>query len=618
MRHRFSRFCAVAIFAISLAACDSRMPEQRVNEAMPIAQAVQVASESLLKLAGEGGHDVAPLAAELETRKQLRVLECAPAYKPGLFDDRSNIAAALKDKAACFRAQDDELLAWVMQRRVSVLLAAPPLSVKPAALPTIPVPVTPMDRRFARNAGVLFTRNLLSGEYAIVQVATGQVLASGKARAAGSLSANGRLFVTSQQSGDQKWLEVRETATGNVLQTLPGAVWIEWIRDIGALITPARAPGSFDVTQLTFRDVVTGLDTPLSVPSYHGLLPMPAGVDRLVLIHQGGLIALKVEKTAKGWTARLDPPYAATGYHIGFDAGVTADGKQYVIALGTNLRILDFESGAMRTASTQPFVVLNLVPTNDPDRVLLTGHYGPPATRESERLLYSLSRGTAAVVPIAENQEYIDWEPEYRSLIRSANGTIFPVTVPAAGPEMDFASIVALRKPELEARALANAVSPTFDPRGTPVAATLRQDAGTQTVIAGPVAELAKKARVFAIGVYEGKRYPGDARGGNVRVNVMRTKGPIILVLASYEGVRWVVTADPGAEVGAILVSGYTQAEVMGVQAPVHHIGSNYSYGSDSGGGNRSGLDADVRHWTGKGIDRFQGKYTGDMFVILE
>lgn len=614
-------FTALALF-IQLTACNGRSPEERINEAMPVGAQVQTAADSLLQVAAEGGRDVAPLAAEVGHHYSMRAVKCAGDYKPGLFDDASNIAIALKDKADCFREQDADLLAWVMEKRIGVVLAAPPLIAKPASLPSLSVPLTPMHTQFAKHAGVLFTSDLLSGEYEVLNVTNGKALATGRASGSGSLSDNGRLFVTVQRSGRDSLTEIHETATGKVLLATRELQWFDWIRDIGAIVIQTPATGRFDgAAQHMFRDMSTGLDTPLSLPEPTRQLRMPGGSDRIVLTQRRGLVPLTLARTGNGWTARVDPPYEETGYHVDMDAGVTADGKHYVFALGTGLKILDLDSGALRSVSLQPFVVLNMQPTPDPDRVLLTGHYGRPAIEESERLLYSLSRGTAAVVPIANEQESVVWVPEYSALMGSGSHKLYPVTAEAAGPEMDMASLVALRKPELEKRMLAKqaamAAAPAFDPQAVAAAMASRPDA-TTGVIAGPVAELAKRARVLAVGVYEGKRYPGDSRGGTVRVSVMRTQGPIILVLASYEDVRWVVTADPGAEIGAVLVSGYKPAEVMGVQAPVYRIGSSYTYGSDGGGGDRNALNREVTHWAGKDIDSLQGTYQGDLFVIRE
>ena len=622
-RRVFRSSCVAAALVLVLAGCDTRPAEERINLAMPVRNDVMQASAALLSLAAEGKRDTAPLAAEVAARMKLRALECAKGYAPGWFDEDWNIAAALAEQADCFNTRDDELKAWIGERRVAELLLAPPLAPKPATLPLVNVPASAAGfMAHARNAGVMVATHVLSGEYAVMKVESGAVLATGRARFSGALSDNGRLFVTVQRGNDKSaTTQIHEAANGAVLRTLPDVAGVHFIGDKGMLIRhqPAGAD-SYGEAKATFVDLGTGLESPLVLPSRWDVLDMPGDIERVVLTNDAGMLPLALRQTDKGWAAKLGPAYERTGYHVDFSAGVTADGKKYVSALGTNLMILDLDTGKTREVSLAPFVALQMQPTADPDRVLLTGHYGPPIVQEAERLLVSLSRGTAVVVPMAGSDEIVHWVPEYMTVVVARDHMIRPIAIDASGVEMPFDAVVAARMPELQALAdaklEAKRMGNAFDYRGGLPSTTPR--AAAPVTLAGPVAELAKKARIVGIGVYEGTRLPGGDRTGTVRVNVMRTKGPIILVLSSYDPVRWVVTADPGAEVGAVLLSGYSRSQVMGVQAPVHTIGTNYTYGDDSGGGSRRGLDADVQRWTGKGFDRFEGKYRGDAFYLRE
>ena len=127
-----------------------------------------------------------------------------------------------------------------------------------------------------------------------------------------------------------------------------------------------------------------------------------------------------------------------------------------------------------------------------------------------------------------------------------------------------------------------------------------------------------KNAEIHMIGVYEGK---GEARPGmaqsirSVRVTVRSSGRPIVLVLASYDPVNWVVT-NAGAKISAVLLSGYHPSEVRGTEgAPVLRIGSAYAYSADTAEYGR--LRQAVAQYTGAlGIRSFQGTYTGVQFSV--
>jgi len=124
--------------------------------------------------------------------------------------------------------------------------------------------------------------------------------------------------------------------------------------------------------------------------------------------------------------------------------------------------------------------------------------------------------------------------------------------------------------------------------------------------------------RVEAIGVYEGALPGGRTRkfrekiAGTVTVTVGSMKTPLALVLSSYEPVNWVVQSG-GARVTHILISGRGESKVNAVPgADVMRIGSAYAYKN----GGTGALNASVMQYLGRGIDRFQGIYTGSSFSV--
>ncbi len=136
--------------------------------------------------------------------------------------------------------------------------------------------------------------------------------------------------------------------------------------------------------------------------------------------------------------------------------------------------------------------------------------------------------------------------------------------------------------------------------------------------------------RVEAIGVYEGVLPGGRKRGfqekvsGTVIVMVGTQKAPLALVLSSYEPVNWLVRSG-GAKITHILISGSGESNVSGVVgAEVMRIGSAHPYLSEGSGrhgrsgrnGDTGALNASVIQYLGRGIDRFQGAYSGSSFSV--
>lgn len=133
---------------------------------------------------------------------------------------------------------------------------------------------------------------------------------------------------------------------------------------------------------------------------------------------------------------------------------------------------------------------------------------------------------------------------------------------------------------------------------------------------------IARDATVEAIGVYEGRQAAGppgwrprSTTPGPVSVFVGRSERPIILVLSSNEPVQWLITQSADARVRHILLSGAAASFVVNKRpVEITRIGTNYAYQLRSPG--FGVLEANVREYLGKGIDRFQGSYRGAEFHI--
>jgi hypothetical protein len=147
-------------------------------------------------------------------------------------------------------------------------------------------------------------------------------------------------------------------------------------------------------------------------------------------------------------------------------------------------------------------------------------------------------------------------------------------------------------------------------------------DANELTVISGSqtLALLGRAAQVEAVSVYEAvvMRPPSSPRKqGPVRVIVRHTPRPVVLVLSSHQTVEWQLQVEPGAELKAVLLSGYGESTVAGAgNAPISSIGGFYAF--KRGSAEFKHLEAEVMRCTGHTIENFQSVYAGSQFEIGE
>ncbi|GHU38535.1 hypothetical protein AGMMS50256_37910 [Betaproteobacteria bacterium] len=132
--------------------------------------------------------------------------------------------------------------------------------------------------------------------------------------------------------------------------------------------------------------------------------------------------------------------------------------------------------------------------------------------------------------------------------------------------------------------------------------------------------ELGRDTQIEAVGIYEGdtgskprgfQEYPT----GSVEVRIRRSNKSVVLVLSSYEPVRWSLAMEPGARLSAVLISGYHASEVVGTGAArVIRIGSAHAHAANSNDYNV--LNAATIRTVGAGIQVFQGSYKGKSFSV--
>lgn len=632
---------------LALAGCDrlsqiGSSAEDRINRAVPVASGTTDSRQAYDDAAKSLSVDTTAMDAEYFARLKVRALECGHGFAPSVMASDDDIRSALTDKD-CFAAADAELQQWIGLRRIGLLLSAPPLRPIPATPPAMLV--APDDIRevsFAERAGVALLQS--AKQYSVLDLATGESIRTADVSNSDpitSLSPNGRLFVGGGVGrGDAA---VYESTTGEVLATFPGvrSYQLYWVADIGAIHASERG------ADLAFIDFSTGRESriPMTIGVLDRVVPMPGATRRYAVLAFNRQGVVEIKPGPQGWSAALisESKVASPG---GWSraSGLTADGKR-MFGSAQHLKLLELPSMNARTVTLDPLYVQGVVATPDPDRLLLTGFFRGAPGQGATQYLYSIGQRTLAEVdgkallstrfiyiPTLRRNAVID---RSKIVILDAVPTAPPVAVDAAlerrAAELDavLRARAAMRSPlpaDADAARAAMIARLVRDGSASPAMlarltaqATQATPGSALAIYPGPVAELARKADIEAIGVYQGSEV-GRARGasartGTVQVRVGRGSRPVILVLTAYEPVRWVITLDPGAKLAAVLSGGYHPSEVFGAgDARIFNIGRNYAY--ERNGENFTRLDSETARWTGKRIGVFQGTYTGSSFTV--
>jgi hypothetical protein len=302
-----------------------------------------------------------------------------------------------------------------------------------------------------------------------------------------------------------------------------------------------------------------------------------------------------------------DKPASGTSWALN-TCGATADGSHYFSSSYNTLKVVNLGTLEVESVGLEPFYLQQSFPTPDPDKIVVSG-FVPPSQGEGPRtLVYSISRRALAPVDTAQvSPRRIVYLPALKKqgLINDRKIELMdalPVLeeMPASQFAADMQNIANQRK-------LAQ-----FEKQ---------QISGLPAGFAGnaPLAELARNALVEGVGVYQGgpgaPPAPGARRTGYVEVRIRPSAKPIVLVLSSYEPVRWMLITERGAQLAAVLVSGYHPSQVVGAgNARVINTGSAYAYKMD--GQDYQALNRDVARMVGKGIGLFQGRYEGGQFNV--
>lgn len=596
------RFVVIVLAVSLIAGCGlldriTLSAEERINAALPPADAAD-ARARLQALLTEFGQPTEPLLARWEDQLRARALRCAGGYKPSPLASDDDIRQALTDKA-CFHDADAQLLSWLHWRTVGLLLAAPPLRPLPHELPVaIGTKDHILNARFADAAGVvaLNTRD----QFVFVDLTNGKTLAQYPTNGIleiGELSPNGRL------------LAIGTTTSTRFLDTVSGDTWLNltstgarnlhWLDDKTAITGDQRGKTSM------LLDFSAGRTVPIDW-MYRGVtnvMAMPGQENTFTLVYSGGFSRMKLERTGNEVRAIPLGELPIEGGSNTYQGSFTPDGR-YFISTIPDLYEMDVGKLELTKRSLYP---------------LRPGLFEIPGPGENEMLIGPNAPGGQTVDMI--------YRPEDQTVrlvhgIDTQRGDLVYVRSLHALAKKDKNRLVRIdalqtEQPvslfEITALVLEGKLGSSV-PTGND--GYLQQYGGEYPAAAArkPIVA-ASPAWVEAVGVYQAS----SLRGGPTDVLVEVRSSPKtdrVLLLSSYEVVRWRLIGTGVGALKTIYVSGYKPSTVLGAPAaiPVKVLGNNYAYRRDDD--SYRNLERSLVAELGKGIDSFQGTYEARNFIV--
>lgn len=584
--------------------------EDKINAAFPISEAVRNGKDAVLDLADRAQRK--EIEAQLNTRLKLRALSCSKEYSPAWYSSSEEIRKNL-DGQSCFAEADNEIARWLGIRRVGLILAKPALKPIPKSAPRFIVADGYIQNaRFAVSAGISLLETQQAIEIVDFESMKPMFRETKGSTTLGSLSPNGRLFTTGE--GDR--LKIRDTESGTVIAEIPSVRAFEfyWLDERTALYNKSNSGKAF------FIDFKTGKEIPVEaiIGGVQRAVRVPGADNEYVLFSYRGVTKVELVRGKAEPEVKLlaEKPISGIAWTSN-TSDATANGTHYFSA-NRQLTLVSLESLEIETISFEPFYLQTGAATPDPDKIIFTGFTQPPQGESPRNFVYSISNRTLMPIDPAKvsSQRYMYVAPLRSQAVITDNkialvGKLPTLeTIPLSSFIADTLAVANQRKLDAFERQQAQ--------QAAPIIGTSSLEFG-QSGIVGPIADLARDAQIEAVGVYQGgageSRTNDGRKMGYVEVRLRRSAKPVVLVLSSYEPVRWKLIPESGARLAAVLVSGYYPSQVVGAGAArIVMTGSVYAYKLGSPEYNL--LNREIVKWTGKSIGIFQGRYEGSAFSV--
>lgn len=383
-----SKILTVPLLATLLIAGCGKSNEELINAAVPLALSTAKARDAFVREASATGHNDA--IDDFDPQMEARARACAPGYVPSGNDTEATRRAIGNED--CFTAADAKLEQWLGARRVGFLSVMNPIRKVPEQ---VPAQLSGTDEiravDFASDAGVAL---LAYGKrFQLFDLGTGTAIGTGGSDEYciwWTLSANGRIAYCRAKA----MLYAYVAETGELLLALPnynGNFPVHVVADRGLVYSAADAPS------MRFLDFGTGNSSafPVSDHGIDGLIPIPGEELAFAVIMLKLKATVNFEEGDDGLVARVSGESESGGFPIDFirPEALVGDTVYYSGIDDWSLLKLKLPLLELQKVSLKPFDVAMVVPTADPDKLLLflrSGQFG------QDWFQYSQSNGQLA------------------------------------------------------------------------------------------------------------------------------------------------------------------------------------------------------------------------------
>lgn len=632
---------AILLGCLAISGCSkleeiSLSPAEKINRAFPPSVEARVTEEQLRYVLASDAAALQAFERELGLKLELRALNCAGNVEISRLDSVDAVKA-LPLSRDCLNAQDAQLLRFLQFRMVATRLAQNAL--RPLLPLGQPVPITPGIDTYsgfaASAAGVAILRGT-RGELVSIEIPGGQPIATLQtAQLSGgesaSLSPNGRLLAMRAPYGNG--IAIFDTETGDRLfYAMDLNNLLAWLPELSAALVVDRKTSELMVLDFQTGEVSPGA-LPLRNPTW--ALPLSDSGSSLVVGAMRDLHVMEYARTPDGIRGQVTRSLKVSGQGISSPRpALMRGGKSIVFHSVQSLMKVDLEDGKETQWNTGRHIIGRFAKLGESTLLVESSEGGI----KSKPQVLDIDKHTLAPAQIDKACDGLIYELQDRSgfMRRNSRSVCFGDQVEAGEPISleDFLSarqleeqIARLERQGAMARPAASngwslpgeaglppAARP-MDPRGfSPEPLTLPPAATGNALLA----QLAKDAQVESVGVYQaasGYSKGNDHRPGIINVEVRRSSRPLVLVLSSYEPVVWTLNRQAGAEIRLVLISSYHPSRVEGA-GDARVIGMNGGNAYQRNSPEYQHLTREVGSLLGKGIDVFQGSYSGERFSV--
>lgn len=557
---------------------------------------------------------------KLNSLMQTRDITCGYQLAIGLFDSVEKISS-MPINRHCLNTVDAELSKKVAFQSIGFRLNQPPIIPKTSLGEAKPIqtdaPFRGSEIYAARDANLAILRGD-SNSYSAVEIPSGRVLSTFNHQFGSSqrkfLSPNGRVLAINSTDASITYLDIESGAV--IYQDKGSGYFVAWLENSsGALIN-------------TRERKLASIEFNLNIYNIHHswtryiewAYTLSGSLNKLLLSDRKALYLATYETTNEGLQisilSELNAQESTTLLQL--PPMLLNDGTKMAARTLNGLGIVDLDGGSELLFNLSPYHTHGVAQLND--HQLLVSIFDKESHKNQIWIIDINSQKIQLTDFDVERTSSLSGLIGRIGYILSGRSTILiGDSVGTSGKPTDINEFTSQLNMEWQIQKLE-----TDAERREAASRSISTESAIQSPPSKPILEnLPANAVIEAVGVYRGRETSQRERNQTisskmeknpVEITVHGPK-PVVLVLTSYEPVKWNIKLTSNAKLSAVLLSSYYPAEVTGAESvPIKIIGSKSLY--ERTDINYASVDQEVQRWTGKKIGSFQGSYQGSHFQV--